>query len=187
MDGNFIQDKQEHRNAADAVTFTSLYNNYQNFVWQQVFSMTRSAWHADEIVQEVFMRVWIHREKLAGIKNIKSWLFIVTRRIVFDYVVRLSRKKHFLATYKRNASESNNDDALLLVKCRRLLAEAEQQLSPRQKQVYHLSHVKGIPKKQIAEILSISEFTAINHIKKSNFIVKSYVMARLEMEERKIA
>jgi len=167
-------------------SFTKLYNEYRVLVYEQVMRMTRSAWHAEEIVQEVFMRAWLYRNKIAAIRDIKSWLFIVTKRIIIDYVVKLSREKNFLSTYKRNAPVTNYD-ALVPFKCRQLLSEAEQQLSARQKQVYDMKFIKRLHQKEIARQLNISEFTAIHHIKTSASIVKNHILMRLEMGERKRA
>jgi RNA polymerase sigma-70 factor (ECF subfamily) len=149
--------------------------------------MTRSQWHAEEIVQEVFMRVWIHRSKIHSIKDIKSWLYIITKRIVFDYVVRLSKERNFLSMYKRSENVSYTDDALLPARCRCLLAEAEKKLSPRQKEVYYLKQVKGLHQREIARILNIAVLTAVHYIKSSVSAVRKHVVMNLEMEYGKRA
>ncbi len=175
------------RSGGDEQLFRQLFEAHRQAVYSQVFGMTRSRWHAEEIVQEVFMKVWIHWAKLSGVRDMNSWLYVVTKRVVFDYVVRLSKERKFLSLYKRYETFSFTDDALLPARCRRLLTEAEQKLSPRQKEVYYLKQVKGLHQREIARILNIAELTAVHHIKSSVSAVRKYVLMNLEMEYRKRA
>lgn len=167
--------------------YTELFKKLSPVVYQQVIGMTGSTWHAEEIVQEVFMKAWIHREKLTGIENINSWFFIVTKRMVFNYVMKRSREKKFFTSYQQAPGLTYAEDSLLPEKCRRLLAEAEKKLTPRQKEVYYLKYIKGMKQEQIADCLHISKFTALHHIKDSVSIVREYVLMKLEMGERKRA
>lgn len=166
---------------------SSLYHTYRKKVYVQAICMTRSKWHAEEIVQEVFLKLCIHRAKLSTVKDIESWLYIVTKRIVFDYVVKISKEQSFLSSYKRSSAFYFVEDALLPQKCRRLLAEAEQKLSPRQKEVYYLKYVKGLHQKEIAKVLNIAELTALHHINSSVSTVRKYVLMNLEIDDRKRA
>lgn len=166
--------------------FTAIFEQHRLSVYNQAYRMTRSRWHAEEIVQEVFFKVWIHRNKIEEIRDIQSWLFIITRHLVFDYIVKISEERKFLATCKKSSS-IHNSDALLPSKCRQLLMEAEKLLTPRQKQVYHMKRVEGLHNKDIARILNISEFTAKYHSNKSASIVKKHILTSLEMDGRKEA
>lgn len=167
--------------------FTDLFETHRAAVYQQVLRMTRSGWHAEEIVQDVFMRAWIHRDKWEAIADMRAWLFIITKRRVFDYVVKRSKEKSFYAVYSRGEGMSQASDVLLPFQCCQLLSEAEQQLSPRQKEVYYMKHMKGVGQKEIARCLNISEFTAIRHIKSSISIVRKHVLLKLEMNGKKRA
>ena len=80
-----------------------------------------------------------------------------------------------------------HEDALLPLRCQRMLAEAQQKLSPRQQAVFQLYFTRGMGKKEIAGAFAISEFTAIHHLKSSLSIVRQHVLEQLEMGERKRA
>ena len=166
--------------------FNELYHQYKDFVYQTAYRMTRSRYHAEETVQEVFARAWRHRVKLSVIADKKSWLFIITKRIVFDYVVKLSKEKKFLSTYNRNAFPDHSE-ALLPLKCRQLLAAAEQRLTPRQRQVFYMRQAQRLSKSEIARRLNISEATAVHHLKTSARIVKHHIWQKLDMEQYKRA
>ena len=154
--------------------FTQLYLKYSTFVYRQVLRMTRSSWLAEELVQEVFLKAWIHREKLETIVDIKSWLFMVTKRKVVDYLIRRSRERKYLRIQADKMVSA--DDALLYQHCRKIINEAEAKLTPHQRIVYHLKVVKGFDHSQIAGHLALSEFTVIYHLKKSNKIIRNHVL-----------
>lgn len=159
--------------------FTRLFEKYRLVVYRQAFRMTGSVWYAEEAVQEVFLRVWVYREKLVSIRNMRSWLFIVANHIVFNQLAKLSREKRIVAVCRHNIY-TDLSDPMIPFKCRQLLAEAESKLTPRQKQIYHKAHVKGLSKKEIARDLNLSEFTISNHIKTSAFMVRNHILMRLK-------
>lgn len=171
----------------DEKLFRQLFETHRAAVYQQVLRMTRSRWHAEEIVQDVFMRAWIHRDKWEAIADIRAWLFIVTKRRVFDYIVKRSREQDFYSAYSRSERISHADDALLPLKCRQLLTAAEKKLNTQQRKVYYLRHIHGLGKKEIASQLNITECTATGYIKKSISIVRRHVLLSLEIEQRKVA
>jgi len=160
--------------------FDQLFHAHRSFVYQQAYRLTRSVWHAEEIVQEVFMRVWIHREKLPAITDQKSWLFIITQRLAFDYFVKLSKDRTVLKKFPRPGS-AESSDAFFTRKCEQLLKEATQQLSPRLQEAFVLKYYKHCKKAEVARIMNISVFTADHHIKKSTFLVRQYVLDKLEI------
>jgi RNA polymerase sigma-70 factor (ECF subfamily) len=153
--------------------------------------MTHSVYHAEEIVQEVFIRVWIHRKKIEGIREIESWLFIMTKRLVFDYVVKLANRRNFLASYRRSdgpeGGQTDIGDILIPERCRQLLNEAQQKLTKRERQVYHLRNVLGLPKHDIARVLNIAEPTVVFFMKSSQRSVRDYIINKVSAGDRKIA
>lgn len=68
----------------DHQAFIDLYNEY----WSQVYDFSRlyiaTIVDAEEIVQDVFVKLWESRHLLKEDENIKGFLFIVTRNIVFN-------------------------------------------------------------------------------------------------------
>lgn len=165
---------------AASLLFNQLFCSHRGFVYQQAYRITRSAYHAEEIVQEVFMRVWIHREKLSAVKDMNSWLFIITKRLAFDYFVRLSKERTALGNFPRKGS-ADNADAFFTRKCEELLDEATKQLSPRLREVFVLKYYKHYRKAEVARIMNISTCTATHHIKKSASLVRQYIFNKLEM------
>lgn len=157
-----------------------LFREHRHFVYQQAWRITRSGYHAEEIVQEVFMRVWIHRQKLSAIKDMNSWLFIITKRLAFDYFIRLSKERSALGNFPRTGSAAISD-AFFTRQCEDLLAEATQQLTPRLREAFELKYYRYCKKEDVARIMDISICTATHHIKKSASLVRKYIFDKLEM------
>jgi len=142
--------------------FYTIYSNHKDKVYRQAWRMTKSHYLAEETVQEVFIRVWLHRDRLSEIKEIASWLHIITRRFVFDHLYFTSRQQSVWCQQPRKTVRIDDDQ--LERRCTKLMTQAEASLSPRQKQAYQLRYVLGLKKEQIARIMNISPYTAKHHI-----------------------
>ncbi len=167
---------------SNEISYESLFAIYRQRVYDQVYAMTRSAWHAEEIVQDVFLRVWLHRSKLSSIKDMESWLFIITKRFVFDYVRKEARNRNFYSSYKYSRALSSGPDSLLPLQCQRLIDEALSNLSPRERQVYHMKQIERKSRIEIAKDLNISEATAVHYIKQSMVKMRNLIYDRLEVK-----
>jgi RNA polymerase sigma factor (sigma-70 family) len=139
--------------------FTQIFTQYRSSLHKQVMLMTRSEWHTQEIVQEVFLRVWIHREKLAEIKDMNAYLFKIARNLFINYC-RLNKQKnpvtdHFLSNCNKNITQELIDQREL----QRWLQLAIQSLSEQRRKVFVLGKIERWPREKIASILGISELT----------------------------
>ncbi|PKQ45368.1 RNA polymerase sigma factor [Confluentibacter flavum] len=71
--------------------FRKLFDSYRNDLYKFSLSMVCSKDYAEEIVQDVFMKVWIKRESLNPEMSFKSYLFIITR----NKNIKFLKKAHF--------------------------------------------------------------------------------------------
>ena len=81
--------------------FTALYKQY----WKQVYNFSRlyltSADAAEEVVQEVFIKIWETREFLREDDHFKGLLFIITRNLIFNrHRMKISTKSRSLPHWK---------------------------------------------------------------------------------------
>ena len=92
----------------DHQAFIDLYNEY----WSQVYDLSRlyiaTIADAEEIVQDVFVKLWESRHLLKEDENIKGFLFIVTRNIVFN------KNKKLLAIYQRYQKDTEKENQSII-------------------------------------------------------------------------
>jgi RNA polymerase sigma factor (sigma-70 family) len=123
----------------DQQAFTNLYNFYRHPVYETALRFLKSIQQAEEIVQDVFIKVWLKQDEMVLVKDFKSYVFIVAGNLIFD---RLKRQTN--ETVAKNYWKSNQffaSDTQHLVRhhqCQKFLQDAINLLPAQQKQVYHL-------------------------------------------------
>lgn len=152
--------------AGNTDAFRQLFTRYNNRVYAYSLKITRSAYCAEEITQEVFLKVWLHAADLAEIENPQAWIVTIARNLCYTYLKKTARE----ACINLDSSDlplAENMNADRLVEDRDLLSQVQQaarRLSPQQQLVYRLSREEGLRKKEIARVLHISENTVKAHL-----------------------
>lgn len=138
--------------------FTRIYDEH----WRQVLGFTRlyinDSYEQEEIVQEVFIRLWEMRASINDDSNIDGLLFIITRNMIFDRRRRSLNynaiKEELAFTAREQYDIEGQIDADDLSEYIDKLVEA---LPPRQRETFILSRRHYLSHREIAEKLNISE------------------------------
>jgi RNA polymerase sigma-70 factor (family 1) len=148
--------------------FTLLFDHYRGRIFTVAVRFLKSRELAEEVVQEVFLKIWTRREDLLTVLNFEAYLITIARNLVFDLVKDIARE-----TITRNDFVSNvqqpigADEGLIEEQYRELLNEAVSQLPPQQKQIFRLAKVEGLSHQAIAEQLHLSRLTVKTHMAKA--------------------
>src|SRR5678810_238059 len=67
----------------DEIAFSKLFLQFKDRIYSIAFKLTKSTIAAEEIVQEVFLKIWLKRANLTDIENFSAYLFIITRNDVY--------------------------------------------------------------------------------------------------------
>lgn len=170
--------KQGDRNA-----FQELYRQY----WQQVYNFGRlylkSKDAAEEVVQDVFLKVWESREFIREEDNFKGLLFIITRNIIFNQSRKNLNEDFYKMTVLAAMEESYDIEEEIETKdLKEYIDMLISELPPRRQEIFNLSRKGQKSYKEIAELLNISERTVRNQISEAltflrkNIILLTYFM-----------
>lgn len=150
-----------------------------NHHWPQVYGtglrLTKSPEKAQDLAQDIFIKLWENREKLVDVKQEDAYIYILSRNIILDFL----RKKVFntenieiLINYFED-NTINPHEKLEYQELETTLKLAIDQLPGKVKDVFLLSRVEGLTHQQIARQLGISETSsktyvvrALQHIRK---------------------
>jgi RNA polymerase sigma-70 factor (ECF subfamily) len=161
----------------DEEAFKLLYDHYRQKIYAYACHLTGSRLLADEVVQEVFLKVWLNRQKLPSVSNFNAWLYTISRNQLFDALKRSAREavgRKALINEMPDAV-NNADDILLNKENDKLLQQALSRLSSQQQIIYHLSRNKGMKYDEIARQLQIAPNTVKVHIVNALRTIREYI------------
>lgn len=159
--------------------FRHLYNHFHKPVFSQAYIYLQSAELANDAVQEVFIKIWSSKEKLADVKDIRNYIFIVARNVIISDL-----RKKVLHQYLDEEIEMMDDQTILpdrqlsLKESTKIIQEAIENLSPQQRMAYTLSRNNGLSYEEIAKQMDISLPTVKTHISLALKSLRNYLSQR---------
>ena len=156
-------------------SFTVLYDRYWKKIYATSLHYLKSSEWAQDLVQDIFLKIWIRRSVLPEIDNFESFIFIVAR----NELVSAIRKKVAAAplpdTGEMTAATETPDYALQLKQTEQLIEDAIAQLPPQQKLVFLLARRGGLSHETIARRLGLNTRTVNNHASRALLHIRQYL------------
>jgi RNA polymerase sigma-70 factor (ECF subfamily) len=160
----------------DEGAFETIYGLYSHRLFGRLLKLVKTEAQAQEILQDVFIKLWQHRHSLDPEKSFRSFLFKIAENKVYDFFRKAARDKRMEAslislstTNYINIEEYTREEENL-----RLLYKAIESLPPQRQQVFRLCKLEGRSYKEVSELLSISLSTISDHIVKATKAIKEY-------------
>lgn len=154
----------------NARAFEVLYHHHKRVLAANILALIKSETLAEEILQEVFLRVWRYRERIDIDKPFLHYLNTIGRNLVYDTFRKTLRDRQLANELQTSQTESylHVEEALLKAENRQLLHVAIENLPPQRKRVYTQFVIEERSYKEISEELGISKATINEHIQLAN-------------------
>lgn len=162
----------------DEKAFTLLFEKYRNRLFYYIQKHTRSAEISEEIVIDIFMKLWTDRDLIKGIQDPGAFFHKIAFYRSMDYLRTVARHTRLQKIYSDRLERADHltPDALLIsAEEKRLLMDAVNQLTPQRKLVYLMSRDKKLSHSQIADLLQISKSTVNNSIVSATRSITEYL------------
>jgi len=168
----------------DENAFRTLYDIYFHRLSVYIFKLCKSDTATEEIVQDVFIKIWEYRSSLASIDTPEAYIFSMARNKTIDLLRKLARETGLIGVLKAHLELSNNEieDKLNLADLRRLIDEALEPLSDQKKRIFHLSGNEGLEHDEIAQIMQLSKSTVKNHLSQTLQHIREFLSQKQNPE-----
>lgn len=157
--------------------FQLLFDRYRNRIYSVAISYVKSPILAEEIVQDVFLKVWFQRKEIRMLRSFEAWLFTVSKNYILNYVQKLASewkaRENWVMQIER--SEDTTDARIRTQQFRQLLQEAVGQLPEQQRRVYRLAKEEYLSYEEIALQLKISPLTVKTHMSRALDAIRSFL------------
>jgi len=157
--------------------FKAVFDFYKERFYSACFKMTKSGDVAEEIVQEVFISLWVKRHQVAAAANPEAYLLTILHNSIYAHFRKLALEKTLKKKILQRSSPieiSPVEDMLLAKENYQMLEAVISQLPPQQRIVYKLCRQQGLTREQIATQLHISPHTVKNHLQEAIKFIRSY-------------
>lgn len=183
-----LQDLLARLRQGDERAFSKLYSTCFRPLYRRIFSLVKEEAVTDELVQDLFLKLWQKREEIDPEQSFEAYLFTIAQHLVYDYYRKIAKDKRLIARLLLNATDYYlHSDVLLENKeNRQIVMEAVQQLSPQRKAVFTCCKLEGKSYEETSEELGISVATVNSHMTQSlktvrEYLLKNYDVATLSM------
>ena len=180
----------EQAQGGNQAAFAQLVEGHSEKVIQLAWRLVGNRSEAEEISQEAFLRLFKSLASFRGDSSIGTWLYRTVSRLAIDHLRRekLKRKLFFFRSDTDEQADplelaADTDSPYELLVARQTAQQAQRLLNglpARQKAVFVLRHQEGLPLKEIANMLDLSEGTVKAHLHRA---VSQFRQELLETKE----
>jgi len=151
----------------DQHAYKELFTSFYSYLFQFAFSFVKSKESAEEVVSDVFIKIWEKRKALEKVNNLKVYLYVATRNNAFNYIDKQKRNAtNNIEDFSGEFTSRYFDPEQLLITAdmMALIEDAINNLPPRCKVIFKLIKEDNLKYKEVAEILNISIKTVENQL-----------------------
>ena len=162
----------------DAKAFDLLFGHYSKRLYYFALGYLKSKADAEEIVQDVFYKIWESRKSLKPELSFKAYIFKIAYRKINELFLKVTQEqmyRHVIISTSFDFDDNleNRIDYHSLLE---LVDKVVNDLPPRQKEIFIKRRREGIPVKEIAVLLGIAPKTVENHLGEAIKTIKSYLI-----------
>jgi RNA polymerase sigma-70 factor (family 1) len=173
------QDKQvvEQLKEGSKDAFRLLFDENGPKIYAFALSYLKNASDAEELLQEVFLKLWEVRSSLDTSKNLRSFLFKICINLIYDFIRRKNIEKVYLDYSGRN-NPSSGDNTWHEVIYNDMLNNLQKLIAtmPEQRQrIFRLSKEDGLSNEEIADQLNLSRRTVENQLYRAVSFLKEKI------------
>ncbi len=162
----------------DKVAFFHIYERYSKRLYGFVLRYIKQKEDAEEIVQEVFVKIWESRNKIDAYSSFEAFLFTVAYNTTIGLLRKRTNEKKYLEHLKSLQQPDDNPDLMDEIQFNELNDRVQtllNELTPRQKEIFQLSRQEGLTHEEIGKKLEISVNTVKKHMGNTLAFLKSQI------------
>lgn len=155
--------------------FKTVFELYEKRLYYFIHSITKSDYATEEILQEVFIKIWTKKETIDIRLSFDAFIFTIAKNATFNYLRSIANQESLKKEYWKNLSFLNEEteNTILLGEYEEIVNDILQQIPTQKRSVFVLSKQQGKSNEEIADLLGITQKTVKNHLWKTLQIIRT--------------
>lgn len=168
--------------AGDELALQELMSRYKGPLAVSMSRLIKSREDIEELLQELFLRVWRNRGNL-DTERYRGYLYKIAENLVYDRLRKAAREKRLSVDYFTHIIEaySHIEEGIFGKEMLEVLQRGIQQLPEQRRKVFELCKIEGKSYEEVSQLLSISVSTVNSHITNANASIKAYFKQHPEL------
>ncbi|WP_143306233.1 RNA polymerase sigma factor [Chitinophaga vietnamensis] len=159
----------------DVNAFDSLYWKYHQAVYRNIFKFVKDAVVTEDILQEVFARLWEKRGGIRSDQSVSGWLFVISFNLSVTYVRKKLREQELHRSFLSLETDDPPANPRMNEEQYNLLVKAIEQLSPKKRTIVTRCKLEGKTYDEVAHELNISRNTVKEHLSAAMSMLNDYM------------
>jgi RNA polymerase sigma-70 factor (ECF subfamily) len=163
--------------------FSQIYDHLSKPLYRNILYLVKDEDIAEEILQDLFLKLWQKREHIDPNKKWISYLYESANRMVIDHFRKVAKDKrvidHLILTTVDHVM--NAEDKMINQEIYALLAKAIESLPPHPQKVFKLCKLEGKSYQEAADLMGTSPLTVRNQIAAAKRSVKEYLLSNSDL------
>jgi RNA polymerase sigma-70 factor (family 1) len=154
--------------------FQLIYDKHRNRIYNTAMRFLKSPIIAQDVVQEVFLKLWFERNNINESKALEAWLYTVAKHNILNKLRKIASDWKAIdnLSYTQLETIDNTDFKLIDKDYKRYLELALSHLSDQQKMVFRLSREEQLTYVQIGQKMGISPLTVKTHLSRALYTIR---------------
>jgi len=156
--------------------YQELFERFAPRIFQFSRTYLKNAADSEELVQDVFLKIWEKREKLDSSKNIKAFVFKIAVNTIYDFIRRknLEQAFHDFSRSQEGSPAPNTWHEVIWNEMLENLDELVAQMPDQRRRIFKLSRKEGLSSEEIARQLNLSRRTVENQLYRATAFLKKH-------------
>ncbi|HLR91325.1 MAG TPA: RNA polymerase sigma-70 factor [Balneolaceae bacterium] len=182
----------EERNAVlllrqgSSLGFRTIFHLYHKQLYFLSLKIVKDPVLAEDVVQDVFVKLWLYREKLNPDKSVKGLLTTITRNHIRN-VIRDNKRK-ILGSYELHEADHPHsrftEEDILWQEYKQILNKGIGNLPEKRQMIYRMKVHEGLSNREISARLNVSENTVKAHFYQANKFIKAFLRKEADITIR---
>ena len=148
----------------DHASYREIFLKYFPKVKYFIVHFVKSETIAEDLAQEIFVRLWENRIKLAAVQSFNSYIYRMAKNATLNYIEHKDVEKKYMEQQYEEELGQSIENELYARELELLVQLTVNHMPPQRKKIYRMSRDEGMKNEEIAEQLNISKKTVENHL-----------------------